>query len=76
MSENCVKAFTFGHDECLLGNEEVRGSRIEGLQCLIILRGRAFVTHTAIMVLNNKPFAESLSPPNTSPRTLPEKLML
>lgn len=63
MYEDCVKALAFGHDVCLLGNEEVRGSRVGGLQCLIILRGRDFTPHAALVAVSCKPFAESLSLP-------------
>lgn len=40
------------------------GSSIEGSQCFIILRGRDFILHAALMAVSCKPFSESLS---TSP---------
>lgn len=73
MYKDWVKALFFEHDICLLGNEEVRGSRVKVLRCLVILRGRDFIPHAAHMAVDYKAFAGILSPHTSSPRT-PEKL--
>lgn len=64
MYEDCVKALSFGHDICLLGNEELRNSSVEGLQCLIVLRGRGLISHAFDIAISNKPFIKIPAPPH------------